>query len=394
MSLIAPLLALLSLAAAPSAPCADERWVGAWASPPSGASGGAGATRDETARVIVTPTVGGSRVRVRLSNRFGTRPVTFASATIARRAEGSALVARTITPLTFGGERSVTAAAGTDVVSDPAPLEFDAFQPLAVSVHVREDVGAATEHRLGRQISYLTPDGAGDHTGDADGSAFAERTTTRPFVAGLDVRSPAGAVVALGDSITDGSGAGPGGAWPEILARRLHARGRLLSVLNAGISGNRVLRDRGPIFGRSALHRLRPDVLQQAGVTTVILLEGINDLGQPPHASVPELLRGYRRLIARLHRANLRVLHGTLTPSAGYPTRAYATRKRERINAWIRAKSPADGVVDFDKAVRDQGAPRRLRRAYDSGDHLHLNRRGYRAMARAIRIADLRPSRC
>jgi len=238
--------------AAPLPACTDLGWVGAWAAPPSDASRGTDTSdsfdtdqfdqslnpksviRNETTRAILTPTFGGSTTRVRLSNRFGAVPVTFVHATIAHRAMGAALVPDTTTPLTFSGAQSVTVAPGHDVVSDPVGFSFGPFQSLAVSVYVAGDVGKPTEHYTARQTSYLTPEDAGDHTGDVDGGAFTQHTTTRPFVTGIDVLAPRsnGAVVTLGDSITDGfqqpvpTGAeaqdclDADGRWPDVLARR------------------------------------------------------------------------------------------------------------------------------------------------------------------------------
>jgi len=420
-------VALLALPAPAAHACPGPGWVGSWAASPSSASGGGQVTdlfgtsgdiktpvRDSTVRAILTPTLGGSTVRVHLSNRFGRVPVTFAQTAIARRAQGAALIAGTSTPVTFAGRRSVTAAPGRDVVSDPVGFAYEAFQPLAVSVYVSGDAGRPTEHYTARQTSFLTPEGAGDRVGNADGGAFAAKTTTRPFVSRLEVTAPAatGAVVALGDSMTDGyQGQPPGGVpetaegidadgrWPDVLGRRLRAAGVPLSVLNAGISGNRVL-PTGPadgegshVYGPSALRRLDGDVLAQAGATTVILLHGINDLAEPPIASVEALLAGYRSLIDRVHRAGLRVAQGTLTPAGGALNGGYGTaeteERRQAVNAWIRSASPADAVVDFDAAVRDPSAPWRIHPAYDGGDHLHLNLAGYRAMGNAVPLSAL-----
>ena len=292
--------------------------------------------RDETIRAILTPTFGGTTARVRLSNRFGTVPVTFAQATVARRASGPALVPDTTAPLTFAGDRSVTVAPGQDVLSDPVDFAVQAFEPLAVSLYVAGDVGKPTEHDVARQTSYLTPEGTGDHTADVDGDAFTQRTTSRPFVSGVEVLAPLsdGAVAALGDSITDGYQAVPAGApetlegidadgrWPDDLARRLAAAGRPLSVLNLGIAGNRVLQDSAvggqpDVQGAAVIRRLDADLLTQSGVTTVILLEGINDLLMSPNATVEQLTGGYRDVIDRLHARGLRVLQGTLTPAGG-----------------------------------------------------------------------------
>jgi len=216
VGLVWPLAAPGIATAAPLPSCTDEGWVGVWAAPPSDASRGKdtfdpfdwdqydasrnpkSVTRNETTRAILTPTFGGSTTRVRLSNRFGTVPVTFTHATIALRASEAALVPGTTAPLTFGGDQSVTVAPGQNVVSDPVGFSFQAFQSLAVSVYVAGDVGKPTEHFTARQTSYLTPEDAGDHTEDVDGGAFTQRTTARPFVFGIEVLAPlsTGAVVA------------------------------------------------------------------------------------------------------------------------------------------------------------------------------------------------------
>ena len=429
---VASLLATPGTAtAAPLPQCTDLGWVGAWAAAPSDASRGTdtsssfdtdqydqsmnpkSVTRNETTRAILTPTFGGSTTRVRLSNRFGTVPVTFVRATIARRAMEAALVPDTTEALTFGGGQSVTVAPDYDVVSDPVGFSFAAFQPLAVSVYVAGDVGKPTEHYTARQTSYLTPEDAGDHTEDVDGGAFTQRTTTRPFVTGIDVLAPrsTGAVVTLGDSITDGfqqpapTGAeaqdslDADGRWPDVLARRLLAANRPLSVLNVGIAGNGVLRDGtalgSDVFGPAAIRRLDADVLSQAGVTTVILLEGINDLAAPPTPTVEELLGGYRELIDRMHSRGLRVLLGTMTPVGGVEGLDPDTdAKRQAVNAWIRDGSPADGVIDFDAAVRDPVDPSRINPVFDGGDHLHFNLAGYLAMGNAVPLELLLDPAC
>jgi lysophospholipase L1-like esterase len=411
--------------------CVDEGWVGVWAGPPSDASRGKdtfdpfdwdqcdasrnpkSVTRNETTRAILTPTFGGSTTRVWLSNRFGTVPVTFTHATIALRASGAVLVPGTTAPLTFGGDQSVTVAPGQDVVSDPVGFSFQAFQPLAVSVYVAGDVGKPTEHFTARQTSFLTPEDAGDHTEDVDGGAFTQRTTARPFVIGIDVLAPlsTGAVVALGDSLTDGyqepasgppearEGIDADGRWPDVLARRLLAAGRPLSVLNVGLSGNRVLQDgtagdNPDLYGPAAIRRLDADVFSQAGVTTVILFEGNNDLLMTPNATVEELIGGYRQLIDVMHSRGLRVLLATNTPVVvdGVPPDFEA--KRQAVNTWIRTQSPADGVVDFDAAVRDPADPSRIAPYFDGSDHLHLNLAGYVALGNAVPLELLLDPAC
>jgi lysophospholipase L1-like esterase len=372
---------------------------------------------NSTVRAVLTPTFGGSTVRVHLSNRFGTGPVTFATTTIARKGAGAALTSRPVR-LTFRGQSSVTVEPGRDVVSDKATFSYKAFQNLAVSTYVSNGAGQPTEHYTARQTSYLTSSGAGDHSADTGGDAFGQHTTTRPFVTGLDVRTrqSARAVVTFGDSITDGyqgqapagvpetkEGIDANGRWPDVLGRRLRAGRIPLSVVNAGISGNRVLRDGADggemrdVYGPAALKRLSADVLRQSGVTTVILFEGINDLGQDASVTAQQLIAGYRTLIKRMHAAHLRVLQGTLTPSGGASGGEYGTAategKRQAVNTWIRTKSTADGVIDFDAAVRDPSDRSRIDPRYDGGDHLHFNLAGYKRMGRAVKLKQLRRPR-
>ncbi len=252
---------------------------------------------------------------------------------------------------------------------------------------------------------------AGDHTGDRRGAAFGAPSPNWPFVDGVDVAANgrAGTVVAFGDSITDGfqsAVARPAGArdtrWPDVLARRLVRAARPLSVVNEGISGNRVRLDALPsspeIFGPSGLSRLDGDVLATAGVTDAILLEGINDLGQTPPATAAQIIAGLQQVVTRLQVAGVRVHLGTLTPSGGYGAPTYgspaADAIRRTVDRWVRRSRLPDTVVDFDAAVRDPSQPGRLRPAYDSGDHLHPNARGYRAMGRAVRLSALHGRRC
>jgi lysophospholipase L1-like esterase len=372
---------------------------------------------DQTIRVTLTPTYGGSTLRIHLSNRFGTTPVTFTHVTVGRQRSGAMLTGPPVS-LTFGGKRSVTVPAGRNVTSDPASLSFSAMQTLEVSVFVAGNGGLPTEHYTGRQTTYYTPDGVGDQSGDVAGTVFALQNSDRPYVDGVDVLAPkrAGAVVALGDSITDGYQAATAEGipasidgfdlnerWPDDLARRLIAAHIPLAVLNAGISGNRVLwagtvGDGPDVYGPSALTRLKLDVLQQAGVTTVIWLEGINDIGQGPTASAAQIEAGYIKGIAEMHEAGLKVLQGTLIPAGGDPTVSYggaaANTEREQINKWILSKSPADGVVNFSAAIEDPSDPSQMLSAYSGADHLHPDPAGYQAMANAIKLSSLRLAVC
>ena len=427
----AAVLACLPLPAmASAASCSSTHWIGAWEAAPSDASGGKSLedladpsgdfkmpVKDETIRAVLTPTYGGSTLRVHLTNRFGTKPVTFAETTVAIQGAGASL-AGPAAPVTFGGSGSVTVAPGKSVISDPVSFTFTAMQTLAVSMFVSNDPGKPTEHYTARQTSYLTDPGTGDHAADPTATAFTQQDTSRPYVEGIDVIAPAsaGAVVTLGDSITDGyQGVAPpalgevkstldtNGRWPDDLARRVIAANMPLSVLNAGISGNRVLHNgvRGgntDTYGPSVLNRLNDDVLYQAGVTTVIWLEGINDIGQKPYATATQIEAGYGEAIARMHAAGLTVLQGTLTPSGGNAVASYgdkaANREREQINHWIVTRSPADGVINFAAAVQDPSDHSIIKPAYDGGDHLHFNPAGYKAMANAVNLTLLRQATC
>jgi lysophospholipase L1-like esterase len=241
------------------------------------------------------------------------------------------------------------------------------------------------------------------------GASFTEHTTGRPFVTGIDVKASrrTGAVVALGDSLTDGYDGSPigvpetrdgvdaNGRYTDVLARRLRSAGRPLSVLNMGMTGNRVLSNAGGNFGPSALSRLGTDVIRQSGVTTVIWIEGLNDIGQTPSAGVPDLIAGWKRGIAKMHRAGLRVLLGTLPPTGSADIREDAMEdKRQRLNEWIRTARVADGVIDADAALRDPALPNRVNPAYAGSDRLHLNLAGNRALGNAVPLRRLRLPAC
>jgi lysophospholipase L1-like esterase len=367
---------------------------------------------DQTVRMIVAPHFGGRRLRLHLSNRFGTATVTLSRIDVALRARRARIVPGTRRAVRFGGRLAIRIAPGKDVVSDPVRLRFSAFEELVVSIYVAGSIAQPTEHVITRQTNYLSPAGTGDHAGDGSGAAFTETSargaasTGWYFLDGVDVlaRPAVGAVVCLGDSITDGfvatngpvvenpTGIDANGRYPDDLARRLLKAHRQLSVLNAGISGNQVLTGSGSVSGPNALARLQRDVIDQPGVRDVIVLEGINDIGQS-RASAQRIIAGLKRIVTRLGRAGLHALLGTLSPAGGMILPSYgsaaANAERDRIDRWIRSQHMAD-VVDFDKAVRDPRHPSRIYPPYDDGDHLHLSLKGYRALAAAVNLAALR----
>jgi lysophospholipase L1-like esterase len=403
-----------ALAATPS--CANH-WVGSWSAAPSDGS----LTQqlaNQTLRMIVAPHLAGTTVRVRLSNRFGAEAVTLGPATVGQVSAGAALTGAPV-PVLFKGRPQVTIPAGADAVSDAVAFTVAPPASLAVSLAVPGVVTQPTEHVITRQTSYLTAPGTGDHSAEPGGELFAQPSTSVfstgwYFLSGIDVLAPAatGAVVTFGDSITDGfqsdftpatehlTNLGVNERYPDFLARRLNAAGVPLSVLNSGISGNRVLADgQIPEFGPRGLARFRADALALPGVTDVILLEGINDIGQGPGFTSAEIIAGYKTLIAEAHAAGVKIRLGTLMPAGGSTFSGYsdedAVKARAEINAWIRGQNPADGFVDFDAAVRDPADPSRLKPEYDGSDHLHLSAAGYAAMAAAVDLAQLqRPAEC
>lgn len=415
---VAPPVAARAAADGPPA-CSTPRWIAGWAAVPTDGIANLPPI-EQTYRVQVIPRAGGDRARLRLSNRFGLGSVTFGRVTLGTQADGPAVMPGSLRPVTFGGRSSVTVPKGAEVLSDPVSLAVVRDRTLLASVYVVGLPGPATQHVLAAQTTWQSPPLSGDRTGSLSGAGFLglplsgvtpALTQHVPYVSGLEVRGTAadGAVVAFGDSITDGfqgtvlpvlPAAEPidlHSTYPDFLARRLTAAGLPLSVVNAGISGNQLLKDATiPIFGPAGLNRLGRDALDQAGVTTVILLEGINDIGQSI-ATPTALIAGYRAAISQAHERGVRILLGTLTPDEGTLQPGYGALgepARAAVNAWIRTQTLSDGVVDFDEAVRDPARPTRLLPAYDGGDHLHLSPAGYRAMADAVPLALLALPAC
>ena len=380
--------------------CSGTGWLGAWATSPAHAD--TAVLEDQTLRLVVNPTAGGRVVRVRLSNHFGSTPLRLGGVTVARRASGAAVVPGTLRRLTFDGRRRPTIAPGATATSDAARLRVHAFRDLAISVHVRQASGGVTRHPFAFQTSYL---GAGNAIADSGGGAFAQTTTSWSLLAGVDVRAPrsAGAVVAFGASSIDGTGS-PRDAnhrFTDYLARRLQRRrGVRLSVLNAGIAGNRLLEGAANAFGPSLFSRARRDVIRQPGASDVILWLGSgNDFRIPPAPPARSVIRGLKTLVRRLQSHGLNVVLATISPSAGsvFPAAdgvAALNAKVRAVNAWIRSTKVPDAVVDLAAVLRDPSRPDFLARRYDSGDGQHPNSAGYRAVARAIDLSSLRGPAC
>ncbi|MFI6460492.1 SGNH/GDSL hydrolase family protein [Streptomyces sp. NPDC050528] len=372
-----------------SAPDPFGTWTGTWEAAPSGT---APARPGASLRNVVHLSVGGSATRVRLSNRLGTAPLRLDAVTVALREAGPDAVPGSMRAATFDGARTVTIPAGEDLVSDPVPLAVPDRADLLVTVHTPDDSGPATYHRAAGQTNYLAPQG--NWADKTDGSAYTATTTSWYYVTGVDVLDAlvAGSVVTLGDSLTDGNGStrDANHRWPDRLAERLGALPsyRRLGVLNAGISGNRLLRDD---VGPSALSRLDADALSRSGVRVLIVLEGINDIKGTPAATDPGAFEtAYRTLVSRAHAHGIRVIGATLTPYGGNSGYTAARESvRQKVNVFLRGGGPFDGVVDFDAAVRDPEQPQRIRPGYDSGDHLHFNDAGMRALADTVDLTAL-----
>jgi len=349
---------------------------------------------NQTLRQIVHASVGGDRVRVVFSNAFGTAPLVVGGAHIAVRDKGAAIVANSGRALTFSGSPSVTIPAGAAIISDAAALAVPSFADLAIDLFLPETTEATTVtmHTGALQTNYVSP--AGNHVGAAE---LPVMTTTQSwfFLSRVEVTAPAqtGVLVAFGDSITDGTRSTPdtNNRWPDQLARRLAAQNIKMGILNEGIAGNRVLGDGA---GVSALARFDRDALVQTGVTHVIVLESINDIGiarSNPSPTADDLIAGHKQLIERAHARGLRIYGATLTPFEGA---AYwsseGEAKRQAVNQWIRTSKVYDGVVDFDAAVRDPNNPTKLQPQFNPGDNLHMTDAGYQAMANAVEVALLK----
>jgi lysophospholipase L1-like esterase len=361
---------------------------------------------NQTLRLIVHTSIGGNQLRIRISNELGTTPLRIGEAHVALRQSGSSIVAGSDRPLTFRGKRAITIPPGAPVLSDPVDLDVPALSDLALSLHLPESaVQATTIHGAAFQTSYVSM--TGNFTGAASFPA-ARTITSWPFLTEVDVKAPgAEAIVALGNSITDGSNTAidTNHRWPDLLAGLIAWNSRL-GVVNRGIGGNRMLRDPGeqPLFGRAALSRFDRDVLATAGVRYMVVLIGINDIGHPGTGTIPaseeptvdELIAGYRQLIARAHEKGIAAYGATLTPFEGTTFPGYYSPEKEQlrqaVNNWIRSNGEFDGVIDFDRALRDPSHPTRVLPAYDSGDHLHPNELGMQAMAKAIPLQLFHPT--
>lgn len=393
-----------------------ERWIGTWSAaaqspPPSSIL----RVRNQTLRLIAHTSVGGARIRIKISNLFGDQPLVIGSAHIARRTGAAEIDPTTDRALTFGGQTTASIPAGSVGVSDPVNLVVAPLADLAVSLFLPDSTRATTCHTLARQTSYISNEG--DFTAQRS-LPVARMIRTWPFLTGIEVvaSSHGAAIVAFGSSTTDGDGSSldENHRYSDALAERLQRADdgpRELGVLNEGIIGNRLLSDSPPelrprfgaALGQAGLTRFERDVLSQPGVKYVIVALGVNDILMPGSftpasdaVTAEEVIAGYRLLITRAHKRGIRIIGTTIPPfeNATFtdpPVHFYTPEKdavREKVNTWILgAKHEFDGVVDFDAVLRDPTHRARLLPAYDAGDHLHMNDAGYVASADAIPLA-------
>ena len=408
-----PVLVLAQLGTLGLVSKGQERWVTTWATaqtlvrqaPARPAAAPADATptpattpeeiaarglNNQTVRMMVRTSIGGHRLRVRLSNAFGSAAIVLGTAHLAIRAKDSAIVPDSDRSLSFNGKPGGTIAPGVVLLSDPVELNVPPVTDLAVSLYFPGETGPPTTHSTGLHNAYISKEG--DVTAKSE---IPEPVITQSYywLSGIDVAAGADSalVVTFGDSITDGarSTAETNHSWPALLAARLAANKATanIGVANVGIGGNRVLRDGN---GASALARFDRDVLSQPGVKWVTLMEGINDIGRGSMVAgeavtTDELIGAYKQFIAQAHAHGIGVIGCTLTPyeGAGY-AREDGEQIRAALNSWIRTSGAFDAVVDFEAATRDAANPKRFRAEFDPGDHLHPNDAGYQAMADAF----------
>ncbi len=392
---------LATAATAPATAFADTGWVGVWAAPPALPTGPT--VRMETVRQAVRLSLGGQALRIRLSNELGANAVAISSVHVALPGKSLGSVdPATDHVLTFGGRESLVMQAGMPILSDPLALKTQSLEEIVVSLFVTRATGPAATHPLAVATSFISDAGPGGVT--APTLELVTPSTARLFLSEVEVQRPdAQAVVALGDSITDGYGstADQNHRWPDYLAERLAKEHRPIAIVNAGISGNRILHDLPEAeYGPSALSRFDRDVLSLPGARTVILLESINDIGLPGSSALPEqavtsddIIAGMQQIVIRAQAHGMRVIGGTLMPFAGTTYPGYydagAEAKRQAVNRWIRDAGAFDAVVDFDAALRDPSRPQQLMAAFDCGDHLHPNDAGYRKMAQTVDLDTL-----
>ncbi|MGC4027913.1 MAG: SGNH/GDSL hydrolase family protein [Steroidobacteraceae bacterium] len=380
------------------------KWIATWAASPQAPFGGPGGglvVEGQTIRERARVSVGGSHLRLRLSNEYCSRPLVLGAVTVGRPLDPATVAEGSLRQVTFGGRDSITVPPGAPIVSDALDFAVKAGEEISISIFLPEKVQSPTEHNLGLRTAIITP--PGDFTRQTQVQAAA-RIESMLLVTAITVPAKAGQklVVAFGDSITDGNTSTVDAErnWPGNFLRRLRSKGLgdSIALVNHGIGGNQLLKDGA---GQSALARFDRDVLGLPGVTHVIILEGINDIGWPgarlgdfelaPLSALPaagDLIGAYRQMIERAHEHGIKVIGSTLTPFKGTDAPGYYMDSKEPIrqavNEWIRTSGAFDAVIDWDRTLRDPADPQRMLPRYAARDNLHPSDEGYQAMADAL----------
>jgi len=412
LALVAGVISTTSFFATPNIP--TQSWIASWQASPQPIWGAdfifptnvPAELGNKTIRQVARISLGGKALRIELSNAYGNQPLLVGRATVAQGTNGNegTVISGSLHAVTFGGKEMATILPGASLVSDPVDLPMPDLTQLVVSLYLPDATSISSFHWDGRQTAWIDND---DQTLSPTMGKTAQNTTARLLLTGIQVQTEqaSSAVIVLGDSITDGATASldADNRWPDFLAERLAPHG--VAVVNAGISGARLLSDG---MGTKALSRLDRDVLTQQGVQSVVVMLGINDIAWPgtafaPNATRPtfdDLKSGYLQLIEQVHTRGLRVIGATLTPFEGALPNSpldnyYHADKdalRNQVNEWIRSSGAFDAVIDFDKVLRSPKYPSRIATRFDSGDHLHPSDEGNRAMAEAVALNALIPN--
>jgi len=374
---------------------ANVNWVAAWGTSQQGLS--QDKISNASVRMLARVTLPGDAVRIRLDNTFGKTPVTFAHATVGPRVRGAALALGLVKDVTFGGAKTVTIPAGGSAQSDPVAMKVDAQQDIAISLFVSGADVQPSQHGNAQVTSYLTDSGAGDKTAEADGKAFTGKTTAMYWLKSIDVRAaaPARAIIAFGDSITDGTCTtlDAHDRWEDVVSQRLAMQTPVrLAVVNEGIGGNTVIDLKNynpPANSPAGVDRLERDVLSHPGVSHVVLFEATNDIRRG--ATADQVIGGMKDIIARVKAKGIKIIGATIVPrhsvvpgvaDTGWDDNK--TKVRNRVNEFIRKEAGFDAVLDFDHVVRSAANPDLLEQAYNCGDGIHPSPIGYFQMGKSV----------
>ncbi|GGE49467.1 SGNH hydrolase [Pullulanibacillus camelliae] len=375
-------------------PSKPGKWVAGWSAPPQPPSE-TGVSHDgftnQTLRMIVHPNIGGDHVRLHFSNVFGTAPVTFQAVRVANDQGGAQTLLGSDRKVTFKGKAAITIPPGQTVTSDPVSIHVDSQRNLAVSIYVKKGTGPTTWHQHSMQTTYLST--SGNHASDKLGTAFKKKEQEWFWLDGVDVKADSGvkgAIAVVGSSIANGNHSTPdtNRRWIDDLGERLNSeQPGTWSIINAGISANQLL-ESSDANGEKPLNRLKRDVFSQTDISGVILHEGINDIRHHPDIDADQMIHEMKKIIRASHEHGLKIYGGTIVPYGGAKLYTDSGEKtREAVNHWIRTSGAFDGVIDFDKALRDPKDPKRYRPGYGWSDHFHPNDKGYQVMADAVNFS-------